>query len=719
MPVPDSNELGAHRWQFFRTGGFDQVRLESAADLRHLRQLDQKLWAVLACPAEGLEFDARTLNLINSGAEGRVGAAEVLDAVEWTCRMLSDPQLLFTPGDELPLDVIDTSHEEGRGLAEAARQVLDVLGKTGESAVKVADLCDPARLFDPRHPNGDGVVPAEMTDDAVLAEAVATICSVLVPVVDRSGKPGVDRQRLDTFLSDARAVLAWRAQADRSGDAVLPLGDNTSTAAAAMEAVRTKVEDWFARCRLAAYDDRAAKALDPADAAYASLAAQTLTADDAGIGALPLARVAADGVLPLRIGLNPAWEQRMARLRDDVVAPLLGPADTLTAAQWQDLSSRFDAWRSWAASRPDTALNDLASERLVTLLEPSVAARLQALIERDLGAATAAAHIDALERLVRYRRDLVTLLRNFVNLEDFYTPDRRAIFQAGTLYIDQRSCELCLRVADAGRHAALAPLSGTFLVYCLCTRQGETAITIVAAMTGGDADDMLVAGRNGVFYDRLGRDWHASVTRIVANPISVRQAFWLPYKRIGKMISEQVRKFATEQDRAVEGQAAASVATAGRKMASPAPATGSSQPFDIARFAGIFAAIGLALGALGTALAAVVSGFLALPAWKMPLVIAGMALLISGPSVLLAWFKLRQRNLGPLLDANGWAVNIRARINIPFGSALTHVATLPRGAKRALSDPYADKPLAWGRWVLALGAVLALSWWLQRALGTG
>jgi hypothetical protein len=264
-----------------------------------------------------------------------------------------------------------------------------------------------------------------------------------------------------------------------------------------------------------------------------------------------------------------------------------------------------------------------------------------------------------------------------------------------------------------GRHAALAPLSGIFLVYCQCTRQGEAPMTIVAAMTGGDADDMMVPGRNGVFYDRQGQDWHASVTKIVTNPISVRQAFWMPYKRIAKMVSDQVQKFAAEQDKTVDGKAAAGIAQTGKTVTAPAPApaAGGAQPFDIAKFAGIFAALGLALGALGTALAAIVSGFLSLPVWKMPLVIAGVMLLISGPSMLLAWFKLRQRNLGPLLDANGWAVNIRARINIPFGGALTHVATLPAGAQRALIDPYADRPLPWRRWAVGAALVaLALAW---------
>ena len=349
------------------------------------------------------------------------------------------------------------------------------------------------------------------------------------------------------------------------------------------------------------------------------------------------------------------------------------------------------------------------------LLAGSAQAELTALIQQDLAAETAAAQVDALERLVRYNRDLVTLLRNFVTLSDFYNAGNKAIFQAGTLYLDQRSCELCLRVSDMGRHAALAPLSGAYLVYCECRREGEAPITIVAAMTGGDADEMMVPGRNGVFYDRRGRDWNAAVVKVVEAPISVRQAFWSPYKRVGRMIGDQIQKFAASRDKAVEDKAAAGVAGAGAKVEAPAPAPAPApQAFDIAKFAGIFAAIGLALGALGTALAAVVTGFLSLPGWQMPLVIAGVMLLISGPSMLLAWLKLRQRNLGPLLDANGWAVNTRARINIPFGSALTGVASLPAGASRSMADPYAEKETPWGTWMfLLIVVVIAIVLWRQ------
>ncbi|HET7318806.1 MAG TPA: hypothetical protein VFK23_06705, partial [Nitrospirota bacterium] len=130
-------------------------------------------------------------------------------------------------------------------------------------------------------------------------------------------------------------------------------------------------------------------------------------------------------------------------------------------------------------------------------------------------------------------------------------------------------------------------------------------------------------------------------------------------------------------------------------------------PFDVAKFAGIFAAIGLAIGAIGTAIAALVTGLLRLAWWQVPLAFLGIVLIISGPSMALAWFKLRQRNLGPLLDAGGWAVNARARINIPFGTQLTSIAQIPEGAERSLFDPYKEKkgPLPF---IIAVAVVLGL-----------
>ena len=126
------------------------------------------------------------------------------------------------------------------------------------------------------------------------------------------------------------------------------------------------------------------------------------------------------------------------------------------------------------------------------------------------------------------------------------------------------------------------------------------------------------------------------------------------------------------------------------------------------------AAIGLALGAIGSVLAAVISGFLDLAWWKIPFAILGLLLLISGPSMIIAFLKLRKRNLAPILDANGWAINARVVVNIPFGNTLTHLASIPFGAKLNLNDPFAERGRPWWQWALvvvaAVGLVLAAMW---------
>jgi hypothetical protein len=103
------------------------------------------------------------------------------------------------------------------------------------------------------------------------------------------------------------------------------------------------------------------------------------------------------------------------------------------------------------------------------------------------------------------------------------------------------------------------------------------------------------------------------------------------------------------------------------------------------------------------------TGVLKLPGWQLPVVFAGLILVISGPSMVIAWLKLRKRNLGPILDANGWAVNARAKVNLPFGASLTRVATLPPGSSRDFSDPYAETHKGRNRFITLL-IVAAVSW---------
>ena len=707
----NGKSFASHTWRFARVGGFDQVRLETGADLLDLGQLDQKLWASLACPTHGLELDPKTLELIDTDGDGRIRVPEVLAAVKWIGSVLKNADDLTERADALPLSAIDESTPEGGQLLASAKQILLNLGKPDATFVAAEDTADTVKIFAQTKFNGDGIIPVDAADDDKLKNVIKEIMECMGSELDRSGEPGITQERADQFYAALQEYSDWWRIAEDDAANILVFGDATSEAAEVFKAVRTKVEDYFTRCRLAEFDAGAAGLLNPSPEEYQAMARKDLSASDEELAALPAATIGVGKPLPLDGGINPAWMQAISKLRTAVVKPMFGDKAVLDAGEWALISAKFTAYESWLDGKKGTAVEKLGLTRVREILAGGMKEPLATLIAKDKALEQEANTIASVDKLVRYHRDLFTLLNNFVSFRDFYSPGTQAIFQVGSLYIDGRSSELCIKVDDIAKHSSMAKLSQTYLAYCECTRKGTAEkMNIAAALTDGDAGSLMV-GRNGVFYDRKGNDWDATIVKLVEHPISIREAFWSPYRQIAKMIHEQVEKVAGAQHKKVTDAAGAGVSGAAATVEAGKPPA-EAPPFDVGKFAGIFAAIGLAIGAIGTAIAAVLTGFLSLSWWQMPLAIAGLLLLISGPSMVLAYFKLRKRNLAPILDANGWAVNTRAIVNIPFGQTLTALARLPEGAQSSLLDPFAEKERPWKLYLFfaVLAALVVLLW---------
>ena len=525
--------MSKYKWSFANVGGVTRVRIQSAEDIRHLGELDKKMWTVLSCPVNGLEISSDSLSLMDSDGDGQLRLKEVVATADYLCSALKDPQSLFAQSDKLALD----------NIADEAVRVLAEKLSGGNNEIALADV----------------------------QAAIAAVSVEAQPVPDAP------------FEADV----------------------------------------------IAAYKEKQAE--------YAAYFEQ-------------------EKLQKLGLALIPEDTAKPGMKEKDFVA--MGAK----IAEWEAAKGAVEA------------------------------ANADAL-------AAAKAEFEPLRKLLLLHRDFYRLLRNFVTLEDFYDLDETTIasFQAGTLIIDQRACHLCIRVNDMGKHDAQAPLSGIYLLYCNCVNKktGKT-MQIVAAMTQGEIKNLNV-GKNAIFYDNDGLDYDATVTKIIDNPISIRQAFWTPYRKFGNWIQEKINKSAAEKDaKAFDDMTAKADTAAGD------PAVAEKKPaFDIAKFAGIFAAIGMALGMIGTALVALFSGLATLHWWQLLLVFVGILLLISGPSMIMAWLKLRRRNLAPLLNANGWAVNAEAIISVPFGRTLTEQVAFPIiKIKKGL------KP--WAKWLIAICVILVI-----------
>ena len=664
------------------------------------------MWTVLSCPVTNLQIDERSLRYIDLDGDGKIHVSEVVRTAQWLTAVLNNADLLLQESDTMPLSAICTDTGDGQRIYASARQILRNLGKETDS-ISVADTSDSIAIFAQTRFNGDGVITESSADTDEQKTLINAIIAATGGTPDRSGVQGINAGQIEAFYTALAEYKAWNDSAVQA-----PYGDQTDVAMAAYNALDTKVRDFFLRSKLAAYSNDAA-VLDVQSARIEAISADNLTDKMAEIASYPIARISPDALIDLNAPVNPAWETIFRQLKEIVWSK---EKTTLSEDDWKTLGDTFAPYAAWKAAQAGTMVASLGIATVEQMLTGNRKAELLQLVEQDKALETEADTIQEVDRLLHLYRDFYTLLKNFVTLQDFYSPDRerKAVFQIGTLVIDRRACHLCFRAEDMGKLSTMAPASGMYLIFCDCTTKNRPdKLQIVAAMTQGDTGELMV-GKNAIFYDRQGHDWDAVVTKIIDNPIGIAQAFWSPYRRMAKWVEDLINKRAAEKDSAIMSEATAKLSEkpvlSADKDAKPA------QPFDIAKFAGIFAALGMALGMIGTALVSVAKGFVALTWWQAVLVIVGILLLISGPSMIMAWLKLRRRNIAPILNANGWAVNASSVLSIGFGATLTDTAHFP---KLKMKDPFAKKGLAtWKKWAIALAAavVVFVGLWLGNLL---
>ena len=690
-----------YKWEFENIGGCSRVKISSGNDIAHLDELDIKMWTVLSCPVKGLEIEEKSLKYMDRDTDGKIRVNDVISVAKWMTGALKNPDLLLEGKDWVNIDEIDAENEVGLKLSKAAKQILFNLGKEGER-ISLADTADSAAIFAKTRYNGDGVITVTSTDDAAEKEVIAAAVAATGGTMDRSGETGVTAAQLEQFYTELKVYSDWCA-----AEVAAPFGDKTDAVIAAYQALDVKMKDYFMRSRLAAFSPDSTSALDVQTSRIEAISAENLSAKGDEIASYPIARITGKEELDLTTSINPAWAAQFNVVKEAAVE---AGKKTLTEADWAAIGAKFAAYTAWKAAKAGVSVESLGIDKVNEMLKQDKKQALLDIVAQDLALKEEAENIDMVDMFLHMLRDFYRLLKNFITFHDFYNKDKKvgAIFQSGTLIIDQRACRFCMKVSDMGAHNASAATSGLFLVYCDCTTKTSPAkLQIVAAVTVGEIGN-LIAGKNAVYYDNAGVEWDAVITKIVDNPISIAQAFWSPYRRMSTAVENLINKSAAEKDAKMMADATAKINAAPTELPAT-PAAGAegeaakpaaTPPFDIAKFAGIFAAIGMALGMIGTALASLAEGIFALRWWQLILSFLGILLIISGPSMVLAWMKLRRRNIAPLLNANGWAVNAAAKISIPFGETLTDVAKYP---KLKLKDPYAKTGMpAWVKVLITL-----------------
>ena len=691
-----------YNWKYASVGGSVRVKLERGSDIANLASLDRKKWTVLSCPTTGLEFDEKTLKMLDADGDGRIHVDEVVATSQWITSAIKDPDILLKGQGELKLSDFNTDNEEGAKLQKSAKQILANL-KLDKKSISLEDTADNEKIFAETQFNGDGIITEASADDEALKETIRNIAATVGSAKDRSGAEGVNTDQIEAFYAACADYSAWMAEEVKG-----PFGENTEAALAACEAIKDKVADYFMRCKLISFDSAVADVVDLSVDKVSSISGGDLSAAADEIATYPLARPKADGKLPLNGGINPAWKAAFASVKALVFDVEFPKKDGITEEEWQAVLAKFDAYLAWKGAKKGAEVEPLGIDAVKAALKADRKADLLGLVEKDKALEPEALSIEAVDKLLHYVRDFYKFLKNYVVFQDFYSKEDKAMFQAGRLYIDQRSTDLCIKVLDGGKTGDISSLSGMYILYCNCVNKiTGKSFPIAAVLTDGDVDG-LRPGKNAIFYDRAGEQYDATVTGIVDNPISIRQAFWAPYKKVARWINDKIDKSAAEKNAksAEKLTASADKATSGEN-----PATALTSTFDIAKFAGIFAAIGMAIGFIGQFLVKLAEGVKGQPLWKYVVAIAVIMLIISLPSMFIAWRKLRKRDLGPVLNANGWAINAASYVKPRFGKSLTSLVKYP---KLKAVDPVAAKKArrrAFFTWLIVILLLAGGGYW--------
>lgn len=644
-----------YQWRYCSVGGATRVCISKGEDIAHIGELDQKLWTALSCPTTGLEFDKEFLSYVDTDKDGRIRVKEVINACNWVCSILKDKEVLIAPESKLALSAIDLSTSKGQDIEKSARKIIECLQKEDKEHIEFADTIDSEAIFANTQFNGDGIVTvASAGEDESSRRAIEDCLKCFPPLKDRSGNAGVDAATIQEFYEALSGYDGWAKSGQRKE--CLPFENETVEVYNLVKELKPLIDAYFIRCEYFAYDPQCKEGEDSMES---------------------ISHPDAQGLLHLD-KINPQWAEKVRKFQS---LALSANEDTLSKERWSQVQSLLREYENWLQSKTGSQVESLGLSEIELLLEQNQKDAILELINKDLAYKQEADGIDDVHKFLVLYSHLYDFLNNFVVFGAFYDRSKKSAFDAGELYIDQRCLKLCIKVADMSKQIMMAPQSGMYILYCDCiSKSTGKQLSIAAILTNGDTDNLSV-GMNAVFYDRNGLDYDAVVTRIVDNPTSIRQAFLYPYKKFAKAISDRINKRAAEKESKVSGGL---VNLANGDVDSKGSASVGKKPFDATTLVALTAGLGVGAGMILNAVSALVK-----PWYTLLLVIVGLCLVISGPSMFLAWVKLRKRNLAPILNANGWAINSSIIVNSLFGATLTSLAKYPQILN--VGDPFAQK----------------------------
>jgi hypothetical protein len=462
---------------------------------------------------------------------------------------------------------------------------------------------------------------------------------------DVGGGKGITEAQLTAFLAAIPAYLSWLKEGelppDGSATPNLPLGGNTPAFHALYCQHAAKVDLFFDLCRLGAFDSRTTSRLGGLESHLQQFDPVNPAQVAGYLANLPIAVPAPGKALPLAESeINPIYRTWIRDLRGKILPCVLGkaPGESLCESDWLRVKGTFAPYAAYLARKAGAIVEAISPETLRSHLVPERRQEALRLLAADREVATIVQQTQQLERLLLLHQNLLPLANNFVSFPHLYSPEQRALFEMGSAVMDGRCFAFAVKVDN------VAEVTGT------ANEKFHVAVPITSGTKGN-----LAVGKRGVFFDIQGKEYDAKIIQLIENPVSLREALSMPFRRLWNMFEGRIETWSTSAEKGLETQFGKVLAP---PPAAPGPAPSPTAPPNQA-FMGVF----FVTAALGSAFAFITKTFSGMERHHVFLGLAAAAALVILPITLVAYLKLRRQDLSSLLEGCGWAINARMRLD--------------------------------------------------------
>lgn len=690
-----------YRYRFRRYGRSRQLEIATAADLLAAADLDPALWVATSMPTKGVCVDPAFLGYLDADETGRVTHGEIVEIIDWTLGVLRDHRQVESRSDHLQISSIDPDHPEGKALIETIRRMIESTtpgSDTADASISIGEIATQKAELLKRPVSDSGIIlPAAAQTGPVKDELGVRRCIELAIETTGgtrhpTGEVGLDAASLDRFVSLCeryRGAVCQQSEIEASDI------DESFERYRRFHDIIDKLEEYFSLCAAEAFVHHAPEITTATGA--------TMPAD------LPLAKPRADGVITFGEFLNPLYIEPLEDFRTQVLAGIgLKEATSLSAHEWVSVRGRFERSRRVCEELDligaDVVARLTSETDLESLVAPEVIAQVRDLIRVSREERITVDQVRKVERLALSQRYLLDLANNFVSFPDLYDRSARAWFEMGRLVIDNRTFGLAVHVEQRVKHVSMARNSHMHVLYVQLRRQGDAVVSEVAVPVTAGGRGNLAVGKRGIFIDRKGDELDAEIVEIIENPISIGEAIIAPIRKLTKTVTGKFESLTTAADQELQRYVGATVDQIGHGgVSGSGSATGATTGAHAAAGGGGRPGVGTALlggsvavAAIGSALAYIINTLSSL-SWLQILGGFGGAIgAVVIPAIAFAMLKLRRRDLSAVIEASGWAVNIRMKLSRRLQRVFTATPVYPARAKGA--------PIVRRRWIGIIGS---------------